>query len=181
MNKLELSTERLFLRPYKIDDAKDVAKYCSNQKLSEFTLNIPYPYSEKDAIDWIIGHEELIKKGVLFPFAVILKSNNQLVGTMSLIVDKPHRRGELAYWIGFEHWSKGYGTESGKEIIKHGFNNLGLNRIAAHHFTENPASGKIMQKLGMNLEGTMKERYLKRNQFFDTDHYAILKRDCTYL
>ncbi|MCP3033621.1 GNAT family N-acetyltransferase, partial [Halobacillus sp. A1] len=80
-----------------------------------------------------------------FPFAVILKGEDKLIGTMTLRVDELHNKGELAYWIGNDFWNKGYATEASKIVIDFGFKEQKLNRIWAPVMSKNKASGKVMQ------------------------------------
>ena len=62
------------------------------------------------------------------------------------------RRAELGYWIGVPWWNRGYATEAGRALLDFGFGTLGLHRIMAHHMMRNPASGRVMQKLGMTRD-----------------------------
>jgi [ribosomal protein S5]-alanine N-acetyltransferase len=83
----------------------------------------------------------------------------------------------LGYWIGKDFWNKGYGTEAACAVLKYGFKVMGLHRIHAHHFGSNPASGKIMQKLGMTYEGTKRQHIKKWDKFEDAVVYGILKNE----
>jgi RimJ/RimL family protein N-acetyltransferase len=83
----------------------------------------------------------------------------------------------LGYWIGKPYWSKGYCTEAGKEMLRYGFIVLGLNRIHASYLSRNPASGRVMEKLGMIHEGTRRQHVLKWDVFEDVELKGILKKD----
>ena len=86
-------------------------------------------------------------------------------------------QGELGYWIGVPYWGKGYCTEAGEALLEYGFTELDLNRIHASYFSRNPASGRVMEKLGMTYEGTRKQHILKWNKFEDLALKGILRKD----
>jgi RimJ/RimL family protein N-acetyltransferase len=72
------------------------------------------------------------------------------------------------------YWNRGYCTEASRAVIELGFTQLGLHRIQARHLTRNPASGRVMQKLGMQPEGVNRDAILKNDRFEDLATYAIL-------
>jgi RimJ/RimL family protein N-acetyltransferase len=75
------------------------------------------------------------------------------------------------------YWGNGYATEAGQSVVRYGFEQIKLNRIFAHHFRHNPASGKVLRKLGMKYEGCMRQHVLKSGQFIDLELYAILREE----
>lgn len=171
-----LETERLILRPYNVTDVPSVQDLADDKAIAETTL-IPYPYTTEKVEGWINSHFELIKNGDAYPFAVVLKNENQLIGTMTIRIDKLHNKGELAYWIGKSFWGKGFATEASKKILAFGFNKLNLNRIWAPVMKKNIASAKVMQKIGLFYEGTLKEDVLRWGSYEDVDVYGLLKKD----
>jgi ribosomal-protein-alanine N-acetyltransferase len=76
-----------------------------------------------------------------------------------------------------EHWNRGYCTEAARTLITYGFSSLGLNRIQAMHFPRNPASGRVMQKLGMTREGQLRQYVCNRGTFEDLMLHSILRRE----
>ena len=80
---------------------------------------------------------------------------------------------ELGYWIGKPFWGKGYATEAARSLIDFGFTVLGLNRIAARHFARNPASGRVMQKVGMLQTGVDRQAGQKWDRYEDFVLYEI--------
>jgi|SRR5690625_1096141 len=169
-----LETERLLLRPYDIGDAPYAQKLAGDKELAETTF-LPHPYTLEAAKDWIRSHSKLMESGEAFPFAVVLKIGEKLIGTMTLRVDKLHNKGELAYWIGKDYWNKGYATEAAKEVIDFGFNDQNLNRIWAPVMSKNKASVKVMQKVGLEYEGTLKQDILRWDEYEDVDVLGLLK------
>ena len=174
-----LETERLILnRPTENDLGDLILHLNSDNVFSENTLNIPFPYQNENAEFWI---HELVNKGFEekknFTFAIREKENPKLIGAIGIHLDKVHLKAEIGYWIGKEFWNKGFVTEAVREIIRFGFQDLGLNKIYATHFPHNPASGKIMQNCGMKLEATLKQEYFKNGKPIDVLKYSILKQD----
>jgi RimJ/RimL family protein N-acetyltransferase len=96
---------------------------------------------------------------------------------MGLRVDTSQSRGELGYWIGKSYWGAGYATEAAAAVIEHGFTTLGLNRIHAHHMRRNPASGRVLQKLGMLYEGSLRQHFQRDGRFEDMECYGILRSE----
>ena len=82
--------------------------------------------------------------------------------------------GELGYWIGKPYWGRGYCTEAAREMVRYGFEILGLHRIHSNHFGSSPASGRVMQKIGMIREGTRREHYKKWGEYEDRVEYGLL-------
>lgn len=173
---ITLKTDRLILRPFTIDDATRVQELAGNKDVANTTLSIPHPYPIKAAEQWIKNHPQMIKNGI-FPFAIVLKYEDVLIGTMTIRINDTHKKGELAYWVGKEYWGNGYATEATKEIVKYGFKNLNLNRIWAKAMSKNPASSKVMINVGMEKEGVLKQDILKSGVFEDSDMYGLTKSD----
>ena len=80
----------------------------------------------------------------------------------------------MGYWIGTAYWGNGYCSEAAKSVLTYGFEVLGLHKIHARHMDPNPASGRVLAKIGMRHEGFLKEHYKKWNTFTDYHEYGIL-------
>ncbi|MCY3735279.1 MAG: GNAT family N-acetyltransferase [Gemmatimonadaceae bacterium] len=170
-----LTTDRLVLRPFSLEDAKDVQRLAGDRDVAA-TTQVPHPYEDGVAEEWIGGHESAFQQGSRMVFAITLRSG-ELVGAIGMSINEKHRRGELGYWIGKAFWNNGYCTEAVQEMVRYGFEELGLNRIEARHMTRNPASGRVMAKAGMKLEGTLRQQVLKWDSFEDLVIYGILASD----
>lgn len=168
-----LETERLILRPFSLADAPTVQRLAGERAIADTTLNIPHPYLDGVAEAWIGGREEAFARGESLVFAVTVPGEG-LIGACGLVLKWAHRRGELGYWIAVPQWGRGYATEAVKAVIRYGFGSLGLNRIEASHLIRNPASGRVMQKAGMRLEGVHRQHVIKNGVFEDLARYAVL-------
>ena len=156
MSTPRLRTERLVLRAFSADDAPTVQRLAGDREVASTTLTIPHPYEDGMAVT---------------------TETDGLVGAVGLHLKLEHLRAELGYWIGVPFWNRGYATEAAEAVMRFGFDELGLNRIQAGHFARNPASGRVMEKLGMTLEAVRREHVLKDDELEDLVLYAVLESD----
>jgi len=169
-----LSTERLVLRPFDLSDARAVQRLAGAREVADTTLHIPHPYRIGMAEAWIGTHREAFAAGRSVTFAIVRKRPRALVGAIGLQLDLAHGRAELGYWIGVPFWGRGYCSEAAAAVLRHGFETLGLNRVHAAHFARNPASGRVMQKVGMGREGCLRGHVRKGDVFEDLEVYGML-------
>jgi RimJ/RimL family protein N-acetyltransferase len=169
-----LRTERLILRPFTMDDAGEVHAIVSDREIAYNTAHIPHPYPEGMAAEWIERVRARWETGESAVFACTLRGNGELIAAIGLEIEPPHRRAELGYWVDRPYWNGGYATEGARAVVAFGFREMGLNRIQAHHYSRNPASGRVMQKLGMTWEGRQRQHVLKWGVFEDIEMYGIL-------
>jgi [ribosomal protein S5]-alanine N-acetyltransferase len=171
-----LETARLILRPFTLPDAPDVQRHVSDRDIAAMTLSIPHPYPDGGAEQWISNHPAKYSEGNLVSFAIIERESGALAGAMGLTPEHGHGEGraELGYWIAKPFWGRGYATEAGRAMIAFGFESLGLNKIHAAVFTKNPASDRVLRKIGMKWEGRLREHDFKWGAFEDIDVYGVL-------
>jgi RimJ/RimL family protein N-acetyltransferase len=168
-----LETERLKLRPYTEADIAELLPLIGTREVAATTLRIAHPYTEQDARAFL----ELARDPERMWLAVTLRSDGRQIGGIGLRIDLQHQNAEIGYWLGVPYWGQGYATEASREMLRYGFEDLKLNRIHASHFKHNPASGRILKKLGMLYEGCQREQLLKWEQFVDSELYGILRRE----
>ncbi|MCK4256189.1 GNAT family N-acetyltransferase [candidate division WOR-3 bacterium] len=172
-----LETKRLILRPFYLSDAAEVQRLAGDSAIANTTLNIPHPYEDGLAENWISTHQEIYEQGKGVFFAITLKPAGTLVGAIGLMDMTRGQQAELGYWIGKPYWNKGFCTEAGHAVIQFGFQELNLIRINSRHLSRNPASGRVIQKLGMSHEGRQRKYVKKWDKFEDFELYGILKQD----
>ena len=129
------------------------------------------------AEQWISTHEERYASGEFVNFAIVRRADNILMGSISLRINPPHAHAEMGYWLGIPFWSQGYCTEAARAVVQYGFEILRLHRIYASHMTRNPASGRVMQKIGMTYEGCQRQHIQKWGVFEDLATYGILQSE----
>ncbi len=172
-----LETERLILRALHKDDATKLSKLANVKDVSRFLTSLPYPYSIEDAKEFIKRSKSGYKTGKQIEFAIIKKSSNKLIGMMGLSISAKNNHATIGYWIGKKYWSKGYASEAGLALLQFAFEDLKLYRICSHHFHSNPASGKVMQKIGLKYEGRRVGHYKKGKEYFDVLDYGLLRSE----
>lgn len=170
-----LRTARLLLRPFQPDDAAAVERGLAAREVAEQTLTIPHPYPPGSAATWIGRHAEWYAAGKQAIWAIV--HADMLVGAIGLNIVAAHRRAEAGYWIAKDAWGQGIATEALQAVLAHGFDGLGLHRIEAMHYVENPASGRVMQKAGMQREGRLRDVVHRDGVPRTNDLYAMLASD----
>jgi [ribosomal protein S5]-alanine N-acetyltransferase len=178
-NQPVLDTARLVLRPFTPGDAPLLAQLACKFRVADTTASIPHPYSAEQALQDIHKFNDEFGRGVGAYFAIALRQAPQsLIGCVLLkLIDRRDEQGELGYWIDEMESGKGYATEAARALLDFGFNVLGLNRISACHMTRNPASGRILEKLGMQQEGCLRQGAKKWGKYEDLLIWAILREE----
>jgi ribosomal-protein-alanine N-acetyltransferase len=172
-----IHTARLMLRPFCEADARAVQRLAGEREVASTTLNIPHPYEDGVAAQWIGTHREQFERGESVVFAVVRRTDDDLVGAIELSISPRDSRAELGYWIGKPFWNNGYCTEAARAIVRFAFEELGMARVTANHVGRNPASGRVMQKAGMMHEGRLRRHVRRWGQFEDLELYGILKEE----
>lgn len=172
----ELTTARLVLRPYRMSDASEVQRLAGAKEIADGT-HLPHPYPDGFAEEWIGRLPQRYDDGELVAFAITLAQNGSFVGSIGLGLDQANQRGQLGYWIGVPYWGKGYCTEAARAILRYGFEVLRLQRIWAPHFRDNPASGRVLQKIGMKHEGCQRAHIAHSGGFKDLELYGMLRSE----
>ena len=152
-------TERLTLRPAWPEDSAMLAAAIGQEAVTRMLSRVPHPYGEADAAAWIAQ-----PRGAEEPRFVILAHDRfapRLVGGIAISheADGPN----LGYWLTPDAWGRGYATEAGRAVIAMARHALPLQRLNAWHFADNPASGRVLRKLGFHPTGeTMPRRSAAR-------------------
>lgn len=143
-----LETKRLWLRPVTLEDADDMFEYGSDEE----TVTYVFPIHNKleDTRKSIAGY---FMNAPLGKYGIQLKDSGKLIGTIDIRVDDTNNIGEIGYVLNKAFWGKGYVPEAAKELLRLSFEKLGLMRVFAFHDEQNPNSGRVMEKIGMSIEG----------------------------
>ncbi|WP_102335216.1 GNAT family N-acetyltransferase [Salimicrobium jeotgali] len=173
---MQLESARLTLRPYRKTDAERAAELANDEEIARRTF-VPHPYTVEHAETWIATHEEAIEEGTAYPLAIIEKKSGELTGTMTLRVNRKHKNGELAYWVGRPFWGKGYASEAARRIADFGFDELELERMWGRAMADNIPSQQVMRKVGLRYEGALRHEVLHDGEFRDTYMYGMIRAD----
>jgi [ribosomal protein S5]-alanine N-acetyltransferase len=173
----KLHTTHLVLGAFTPEDAAVLHQLAGDREIADTTVSIPHPYELDHALAWIGQQQRELVRGRAANFAIRL-ADARLIGCAGLRdIDREHSQAELGFWIGREWWGHGYAREAASAVVRFGFEQLGLNRICAHHMARNPAAGKVLQHIGMQREGVLRERVRKWGVYEDVVLYAILRED----
>ncbi|WFL77574.1 GNAT family N-acetyltransferase [Altererythrobacter arenosus] len=145
-------SERLLLRPPWPEDWKQVLGGIADEGVVRNLARAPWPYNPTDARQFVE-----LPIDPMFPRFLITRADNaMLVGCIG--IDRNEGEVELGYWIGRQHWGQGYATEAGRAVLEVA-RMLGHRRIVAGHFLDNPASGRVLGKLGFEPTGIVRPRH----------------------
>lgn len=143
------------------------------RQIADTTLTVPHPYPDGAAEAWIATHRPAWEDRTGVTYAITV-ADGDLVGAIGLALNPAHAAAELGYWIAVPAWGRGFATEAAVALCDFGFGMLGVHRIQARHLMRNPASGRVMQKLGMQREGVLRGAVRKWDQFEDLALYAVV-------
>lgn len=148
-------TERLLLRPGWAEDAPALARAIADEAIVRNLSTAPWPFALRDAEAFLAAPRD----PVLPAFLIFERTDGApvLVGSCGL-GRRPSGAVELGYWIAREHWGRGFATEAAVALIDIA-RTLGLERLEASYFADNPASGRVLEKLGFCPTGMRAPRY----------------------
>ena len=162
----QMRTQRLFLRALTHRDARRIALLAGDWDVARMTGRIPHPYSIERAEEWITDLSEGERVfGITHRMA--------LIGVCGYMPDG--NSAEIGYWLGKPWWGKGFATEAAAALIEHCFNEAGFERVTCGHFRDNPASGKVIGKLGFRYVGTDHVWCEARQTNVETLRYDLLR------
>jgi ribosomal-protein-alanine N-acetyltransferase len=186
-----LYTPRLTLRPFASTDAPRVRELAGDERIAATTLSIPHPYPKGLAEKWIRTHGPLAQDGKQYHFGVTLagtrtpgreedlSETGHLIGAVGLMLrsEVGEDCAELGYWIGVPYWSRGFATEAAHAVLSFGFERKRLQRVIGRHLTNNPASGRVLQRLGMTQDDMLQESVRKGDELIDLEGYGITREE----
>ena len=167
------ASSALVLRPLQAADEPAVLRYCSDEALARYTLNIPHPYPPESARDWLAMSGRKAALGLGRTWALTLPMGDEpapLLGVISL-----HWHGELAWWVGVPWQNRGLATRAARLVRAFAFEQLRLPALTARHMPGNLASGRVMAKLGMHHCG---RRPGSARQPAELDHWRLDRPPC---
>ena len=166
-----LETARLKLRAPRCEDAKAIAALANELRVAVNTARIPHPYRLADAEDFIAAANSRDGEA-----SFIVMRDGRLIGGCG--IDPREEGPELGYWFGVPFWGRGYATEAARALLRHAFETLGCHRVLATCQPENPASWRVMEKLGMRREAHFR-KVLPREAgvWWDEYVYALLAEE----
>lgn len=171
-------TDRLIIREYKKSDIDGFLRVIRQKEILATTCGIPENYSRRRAKWWL----RMIRKNriynMAYEYAVILRENGEYIGNVGIInIDQRHFHADISYYIDRDYMNMGYATEASQAMIGYGFLELGLKKINGVCMSLNIPSRRVMEKIGMTYEGTLRKDLYKDGAFFDLDRLSILREE----
>lgn len=172
-----LETARLILRPVAERDVDDIVPLANDADVALMTARIPHPYAADDARYWLdhLARHPNGANGV--SLAIARPEDDRFIGVVSLDVLPVDRTGILGYWLGKPYWGRGYMTEAAEQALAHGFEELGLDFVRATVLSENSASIKVQEKLGLRLIDMVTEERPARGDSVDVPLRQISRQE----
>lgn len=164
--------EEWAIREFVPGDRDALVKYANNPRIAaQLRDRFPYPYTAADADAWLAL---VAARGDRTSFAIT--DDRELIGGIGLEVQEDvHRRSaEIGYWVGEPHWGRGVASWAVQAVTGWGFSELGVVRIFANVFESNPASIRVLEKAGYQLEGRLRRSVYKSGVLMDSFIYAIV-------
>ena len=149
----EIGTERLVLRQLALNDAAAFSKLAGDYDISKMTGSLPHPFPLYSAEFKIMYLRQQKRRGLAYPYAITV-NGGELIGVMDLFRSAPDTALEIGYWIGKPYWGQGLSTEAAKAIIQEAKDRLGVQALMAGVFADNPASLRVLEKLGFKTTGS---------------------------
>ena len=173
-----IETKRLFLRKMEMSDANRMFDYIfSDNRVMDNLIKGPHK-SISETIQRLTEITNQYKSEKFCYWGIVLKESGKLIGTIDLYnINEDTENCEVGYDIGFNWWNQGYGTEALQAVVEFAFRFMNIHKISATHGLDNPASGKIMLKVGMKREGIIRHMVRKNKQYKDCGIYGILQQE----
>jgi RimJ/RimL family protein N-acetyltransferase len=179
---MQIETERLLLRDFAEDDWRSSLAYHQDERYWQFYEAEAWDETKERArLQWFLDwqNEQPRRR---FQLAIVLRDEDSLIGNVGLRVRRSVIQGGDGDWegdIGYEldprYWGQGYATEAASAIVAFGFEHLKLHRVWSFCIAENERSWRLMERLGMQREGRLRENEWMRSRWWDTLLYAILE------
>lgn len=175
---MKIETERLILRDFVKEDWQRVLDYQSDPHyLRYYDWTDRTPGAVQAFVGRFIEHQKQNPR-IKFQLAVVLKSKNLLIGNCGIRMDSPNAiQADIGYEFDPKYWNRGFATEAAHAIVDFGFHRLRLHRIYAWCVADNLGSAHVLEKLGMRLEGCLRENEYYRDRWWDTLMFAILENE----
>jgi RimJ/RimL family protein N-acetyltransferase len=171
-----IHAERVSLREIKNSDLEGLYNVFSDPEVMLYWSTPPLP-NRSAAQDLLNEIHEGYKRRFM-KWAITLRSDDTLMGTCTLYnLDITHRRGEIGYALGRAHWRQGYVHEALQALLRYCFEELNLHRIEADVDPRNLASINVLERLGFQREGYLRERWQVGGQIQDALFYGLLRRE----
>lgn len=160
------------LRPWKPEDETDLVRHANNRRIwRNLTDSFPHPYTEADADSWIQFANECAGSTHL-----AIEFSGTAIGGIGIIAGEGLAvyTGQFGYWLGEQYWGRGIATAAARAMVGHARSSLPFKRLESPVFEWNPASMRVLEKVGFVREGILKRSVFKDGQMIDSFIYALI-------
>ena len=175
---MRITTARLVLREFVIDDWPDVLAYQRDPRYLRF-----YPWEERTEEEvrefvQMFLDQQVERPRRKFQLAITLPEGGRLIGNCG-IRRKPENdwEADIGYELAPEYWGRGYATEAAQAMVEFGFRELGLHRISSWCIAENSASVRVLERVGLRPEGRLRENEYFKGRWWDSLLYGLLESE----
>ena len=169
-----LNAQRVLLRPHAAADPAALATLLNDSGVACHLLLVPHPYSQSDEKAWLSGTSRRWRAGA----TPTSSSSGSRIGGSSAAPASGSRPPTIgrnsATGSGGRSGARGLATEAAARLVRFGFEGLGLHKMTASHFSDNPASGRVLLRIGMVSEGARRDHYRRWGTFRTIEVYALL-------
>lgn len=161
------------LRPLRNSDVPQLVRYANNPRVSDYLRDVfPAPYTEQDARNFLDSQPQ-----VGLPRDLAITQADELIGVMGYIPQKGIYRhsAEFGYWLAEPFWGQGITTAAAMAFVPWIFERTLVIRLYAHVFSNNPASIRVLEKAGFQLEGIARKGVIKHGQILDEIHFSRIR------
>ena len=173
---LPIQSERIILRRFKSTDIPDLLEFVAHPSVANEVQEMGSSESEIQDYITLQNSFQPFEPHKVFDLGIERITDCKLIGIVTSIV-KHHCKAEIGYGLGFDHRGCGYATEAAKALIDTCFVELGLHRVQAITSSGNPASVRVLERLGMNLEGRLREANMRDGKWCDLLYFGILESE----
>ena len=170
---MELKLARCTLRAWRVGDEASLARHANNRNVSRNLRDrFPFPYTAADAAEWI---SRVSTQEPVTAFAIVVDGAAVGGAGIELGADVFRRSAEVGYWLGEPFWGRGIATEVLRAVTEYAFAQFDICRLEAGVFDWNPASARVLEKVGYTLEGRARRAVLKDGRIGDRLLYGLVR------
>lgn len=173
---MELTTDRLILRDFVFEDWPDVLAYQRDPRYLRY-----YPWTDRSPEDvqrfvQMFLDQQAVRPRLKYQLVITLKTTGRLIGNCGVrMKSSDAHEADIGYELAPDQWGHGYATEAARAMIEFGFTHLKVHRIWSWCIADNVASARVLERLGLHLEGRLHENEFFKDRWWDTLWYAILE------
>ncbi|MBD3247898.1 GNAT family N-acetyltransferase [Candidatus Falkowbacteria bacterium] len=176
--KFEIKGKRIILRNIGKCDANSIYKHANDKKVFRYTT-LPYPYTKKDALEFIPIAQKGLREQTDYELGIAMKDEDSIIGMIALKhIDRENKlSAEIGYWLGVKYWRQGITSEAAGLMLDFAFYDLNLNKVFAKVMEPNQASVKLLQKLGFKKEGFLRKHEKRNGVWMNVIYLGLLKKE----